>query len=76
MVTLEQGDLLAVFSDGYPEATPDGDRFLEAEVEDQLVRDRLLPLTEIRARLDRTVEDFVGAAGPSDDRTLMLVRRL
>jgi serine phosphatase RsbU (regulator of sigma subunit) len=75
VTTLETGDLLAIFSDGYPEATPDGDRFLEAAVEDQLVRDRHLPLPRIRARLDQTVEEFVGTAGPSDDRTLMLVRR-
>lgn len=76
VVTLDHGDLLAIFSDGYPEATPDGERFLELEVEEQLVRDHELPLTEIRARLDDTVNRFVGQAGPSDDRTLMLVRRI
>ncbi|RKZ14642.1 hypothetical protein DRQ53_11065 [bacterium] len=74
-VQLAPGDLLAVYTDGYPEATPDGDRFLEAEVTDQLVRDYLLPLEKIRERLDRTVDDFVGLAGPSDDRTLLLLRR-
>jgi serine phosphatase RsbU (regulator of sigma subunit) len=72
---LEPGDLLAVFTDGYPEATPDGNTFLENAVEEQLVRDHDLPLHEIRARLDHTVDTFVGKAGPSDDRTLMLVRR-
>ena len=75
VMILEVSDLLAVFTDGYPDSTPDGDRFLEAEVQDQLIRDHKLPLTEIRARLDRTVNEFVGQAGPSDDRTLMLVRR-
>ena len=74
-VNLRPGDLLVVITDGYPDSTPDGDRFLEEAVQDQLVRDHLLPLPEIRARLDRTVEEFVGPAGPSDDRTLMLVRR-
>ncbi len=32
-------------------------------------------LEKIRERLDRTVDDFVGLAGPSDDRTLLLLRR-
>jgi serine phosphatase RsbU (regulator of sigma subunit) len=74
-VTLEPGDVLAVYTDGYPDSTPDGDDYLDHRVEDQLVRDHALPLGEIRRRLDELVENFVGHAGPSDDRTLLLLRR-
>lgn len=74
-IVLEPGDLLAVFTDGYPEATPDHQRWLEAEVAEHLVQNRHLALADIRDSLDRCVDAFVGAAGPSDDRAILLLRR-
>jgi sigma-B regulation protein RsbU (phosphoserine phosphatase) len=75
-VELAPGDLLAVFSDGVSEATPDGEQFLGIEpLERTLVEMRGAPLPAIvdRARLE--VEAFVGVAGAPDDVTLLLLRR-
>jgi hypothetical protein len=74
--TLGPGDLLAVFTDGYHEATVDGDEILGLQaVWDRLIADHDRPLPEIRDRLDSAVETFLGPAGPSDDQTLVLLRR-
>ncbi|HKK69666.1 MAG TPA: SpoIIE family protein phosphatase [Candidatus Krumholzibacteria bacterium] len=73
---LEPGDLLAVFTDGYHEATVDGEAVLGLHaVWDRLTADHGRPLPEIRERLDTAVETFVGPAGSSDDQTLVLLRR-
>jgi putative methionine-R-sulfoxide reductase with GAF domain len=73
---LEPGDLLAIFSDGIPEATRDGDSFLEIEpVKKVLVEKRGEPLRDIRKSIVHEVEAFLGKEPPSDDVTLLLLRR-
>jgi sigma-B regulation protein RsbU (phosphoserine phosphatase) len=73
---VEPGDLLAAFSDGVPEATTDGERFLGIDaVRDILSSGREEPLTEVRDRIVSAVDDFLAGEPNSDDVTLMLLRR-
>jgi serine phosphatase RsbU (regulator of sigma subunit) len=74
---LAPGELLAVFSDGLPEATRGGEFF-----DDERVRQALLEecgeadLEELSRRVIRRVLDFVGDDPRADDMTLVLVRRV
>lgn len=73
---LETGDLLAVFSDGVPEATTDGERFLGMDVlRDILSGGRNKPLEEVRGQIVSAVDDFLAGDHNSDDVTLILFRR-
>ena len=73
---LEPGDLMAIFSDGIPEATQDGETFLGREsLEKILVEMRTAPLEEIRDRILEAVDGYLAGRPASDDVTLMLVRR-
>jgi serine phosphatase RsbU (regulator of sigma subunit) len=73
---LEPGDLLAVFSDGVPEATTDGERFLGMDdVREILSAGRDTPLADIRDRIVSAVDNFLAGEPNSDDVTLMLFRR-
>jgi serine phosphatase RsbU (regulator of sigma subunit) len=70
------GDLLMIFSDGIPEATPDTEHFLGLEpVEEILVRRRNDSLAEIRKEIVSTVSTFLKGEPSSDDVTLLLLRR-
>jgi sigma-B regulation protein RsbU (phosphoserine phosphatase) len=74
--TLEPGDLLMVVSDGIPEATTNGEKFLGIEpVEIILAGKRSDPLPEIREGIVTAVSAFLGDQPNSDDVTLMLLRR-
>ena len=74
---LAPGDLLVLFTDGFTEACDEAEeeygqeRLLEACVEF-----RARPLAEIAAKLEEGLNTFTAGAPPSDDRTLMLLRRL
>ena len=73
---MEPGDLLAIFSDGIPEATTTGDSFLGLEpVKEIVTKNHKEPLPELRKRLVSAVEDFLKGDPMSDDVTLMLMRR-
>jgi sigma-B regulation protein RsbU (phosphoserine phosphatase) len=75
-VHLNPGDLLAVFSDGIPEATRDGTEYFGIEpLEDILRRSRTNPLPAICAEVRAAVSEFVHGRQSSDDITLLLVRR-
>ncbi len=74
--TLESGDLLAIFSDGIPEATIDGEEFLGLDpVRSLLTERREQPLAEISDAIGDTVARFLKGGHASDDVTLMLLRR-
>ena len=73
---LKQGDLMAVFSDGIPEATRDGENLLGlSKVRKILIEMRESPLEEIRDAILRSVTDYLQGSHPSDDITLVLLRR-
>ncbi|MBU8871552.1 MAG: SpoIIE family protein phosphatase [Gemmatimonadales bacterium] len=75
-VQLLPGDLLAVFSDGIPEATLDADDFLGLEgVKEILGSRRMAPLPEISNAIGNLVSEFLKGSHSSDDVTLMLLRR-
>jgi sigma-B regulation protein RsbU (phosphoserine phosphatase) len=73
---LGPGDLLAVMSDGIPEATTDGVTFFEEEPVKNIIRENLAkPLPDIRGALISSVETFLKGEPVSDDVTLLLLRR-
>jgi phosphoserine phosphatase RsbU/P len=74
--TLEPGSLLAVFSDGIPEATLDGANFLGQEpLEKLLVEQRSEPLVELADAVDDMLKTFFRGGHASDDISLLLLRR-
>jgi sigma-B regulation protein RsbU (phosphoserine phosphatase) len=76
-MTLQPGDTMAIFSDGIPEATTSGDKFLGlAGVKEILVTHRNEPLPAIRDRIVKVVEAFLAGGPASDDVTLVMLRRL
>jgi hypothetical protein len=76
-MTLQPGDTMAIFSDGIPEATTSGDKFLGlAGVKEVLVTHRRDPLPDIRNRIVTMVEQFLAGGPASDDVTLVMLRRL
>ena len=73
---MQPGDLLAVFSDGIPEATTNGETFLGLDpVKKILIERRNESLTEIRKHIVSAVENFLAGDPMSDDVTLVLLRR-
>ena len=73
---IEPGDLLAIFSDGIPEATTDGESFLGLEpVKDIMISRHSDPLKEIRKSMVGAVREFLSGQPASDDVTLLLLRR-
>jgi serine phosphatase RsbU (regulator of sigma subunit) len=73
---LDPGDLLAIASDGIPEATSDGERFYGEERFDALLLEgSQQPLQELGNRILQDVKVFVGPDGVSDDVSLVLLRR-
>jgi serine phosphatase RsbU (regulator of sigma subunit) len=73
---MDPGDLLMIFSDGIPEATPDTEHFLGLEpVQEILLRRREDTLSEIREEIIATVNGFLKGEPASDDVTLLLLRR-
>lgn len=75
-ITVDPGDLLAIFSDGIPEATTDGDSFLGIEpIKEILLQRKRDPLERISSGIIERVASFLGGEPASDDVTLMLFRR-
>ncbi len=73
---LQPGDLMAVFSDGIPEATRDGENLMGLEPVIAILRERRsAPLAEIRDAILNAVEDHLAGRHASDDVTLILLRR-
>ena len=73
---LDPGDTFAVFSDGIPEATRNGDDFFGVEaVDDAMAQHRHGALTSVREQILAGVEAYLGPEQASDDITLVLLRR-
>jgi serine phosphatase RsbU (regulator of sigma subunit) len=76
VVLLHTGDLLALFTDGIPEAWNAGDEdYGDVRLRDVLVASHKLPAAEVRDAVLADLAAFVGEAPASDDVTLVLVRR-
>ena len=74
--SLEPGDTLALYSDGYTEATnPDSQEYGIDRLARVLTENRTLPLEEIARVIERDLEEFTGGEAIVDDRTVVLVRR-
>jgi sigma-B regulation protein RsbU (phosphoserine phosphatase) len=75
-VALQVGDLVAVFSDGIPEATDaDEQEFGADRLAELLVAHASEPVDEIVAVVTRTVEKWIHNPEGRDDLTLVLLRR-
>ncbi len=73
-IGLEAGDLLAVFSDGIPEAgVRQGEQFGEPRLEAVVTAHAAKPLAAIQEQILNAVREWAGDE-PEDDMTLLLVR--
>lgn len=76
-VALAPGDLLALYTDGIPEAwNADDEDYGDERLRDLLASLRGRPAGEVRDAVLADVKAFVGEAPTSDDVTLVLLRRL
>ena len=74
---LAPGDLLVLFTDGITEACDDAEEeFGQERLLEACAEFRARPLAEIAAQLEEKLVRFTAGAPLSDDRTLMLLRRL
>jgi len=75
-VALDTGDLLALFTDGIPEAwNAEDEDYTDDRLRDVLVASHALPATGVRDAVLADLASFVKDAPASDDVTLVLVRR-
>ncbi|MDO9693726.1 MAG: SpoIIE family protein phosphatase [Candidatus Latescibacteria bacterium] len=75
--SLAAGDLLALYTDGIPEAWNAADEdYGDERLRDLLASLRGRPTAEVRDAVLADVKSFVGEAPTSDDVTLVLLRRL
>jgi len=76
VVSLHTGDLLALFTDGIPEAWNATDEdYGDNRLRNVLIASHELPATGVRDAVLADLAAFVGEAPASDDVTLVLVRR-
>lgn len=74
-VTLQSGDLLALYTDGINEAcNAHGQEFGRERLSATLARDARRPLPELITKLNRYLRQFTTLSTRTDDRTLLLVR--
>lgn len=74
--TLEPGDLLVLYSDGYTEATgSDSEEFGAERLADVCAEMAGEPLGALARALERELDVFSAGSAPSDDRTLVMLRR-
>ena len=74
-VTLHKGDVLAFYTDGITEAmTDEGDLFGDARLGRLITEHGHLETGDLRERILREIEAFVGAADQHDDMTMILMK--
>lgn len=75
-VQLEPGDILVLYSDGLTEArNEEGEFFGDARLKRLIPRLRALSASTAGARLLAEIDDFVGDAIPSDDLSVIILKR-
>ncbi len=76
-VRMEPGDTLLIYSDGVTETwDPEGDEFGEEKLAALLTRDRALGAEALQDAVLREIERFEAGARATDDRTLVVLKRL
>jgi len=76
-VGLEPGDVLVVFTDGISEAWgPDGEEFGEQRVADVIQQNSKLEARDLIEAILREVDNYSEGEHPTDDRTLIVLRRV
>lgn len=76
LVTLERGDMLALFSDGFPEAQDtESEEYGEERLLTYLQTVCDKPAAEIVSRAFNEIDNFAGAAPQFDDITLFVIKR-
>jgi sigma-B regulation protein RsbU (phosphoserine phosphatase) len=74
-ITLRRGDVLVLYTDGITEAmNRDSDLFGEARLSQIVTEHGHLDAAELRERILREVEAFVGSADQHDDMTMILIK--
>jgi serine phosphatase RsbU (regulator of sigma subunit) len=74
-VTLSKGDVLVFYTDGITEAmNAQSDLFGEARLGRLISEHGHLDTADLRERILREIESFVGAADPHDDMTMILIK--
>jgi sigma-B regulation protein RsbU (phosphoserine phosphatase) len=74
-VALHKGDVLAFYTDGITEAmTDEGDLFGDARLGRLITEHGHLDTGDLRERILREIEAFVGAADQHDDMTMILIK--
>jgi sigma-B regulation protein RsbU (phosphoserine phosphatase) len=74
-VSLHQGDVLAFYTDGITEAmTHEGDLFGDARLGRLITEHGHLETGDLRERILREIEAFVGTADQHDDMTMILIK--
>ncbi|MEO6902267.1 MAG: tetratricopeptide repeat protein [Bacteroidia bacterium] len=76
IVSLEQGDMLYMFSDGFPDQKggPNKKKFFYQPFRDLLISIHELPPLEQKQKLDATIVDWIGAGEQMDDILIMGIR--
>ncbi len=75
-IALADGDLLVLYTDGVSEAeNAVNEQFGEGRLEDVMRATRDAPAAEIAQAIVKAVLDWTGEKGPSDDLTLLVVRK-
>jgi len=75
IITLSEGDLLYIFSDGVTEAEREGEQYGDERMQQLVVDSRALTSEQIAATLMKDINGFMGDAPRSDDITMLLVQR-
>jgi serine phosphatase RsbU (regulator of sigma subunit) len=74
-IDLSVGDVIALYTDGITEAmNPAGDLFGDARLGRIIEEHGHLDAAELRERILREIESFVGGADPHDDMTMILLK--
>ena len=75
-LTIEPGGVLFLFSDGIPEAqNADGEFYEEDRLRDVICHERDRSAEEIVACVRNDLDRFVDDASPTDDITMLLLKR-
>ena len=75
--TLETGDTLVVYSDGYTEAEgPTGEEFGQERLAEVCLENLTLEPEALAGEVDRALEEYVAGQPFADDRTIVVVRRV